>query len=63
MKNLRPKGAKAWFKRWNDWEVEHGDSKSQSKVQVKANEWVKGMAGIKGCGVDDGKGISHRVGN
>jgi rRNA biogenesis protein RRP5 len=47
MKHLRPKGAKAWFKRWSDWETKNGDSKSQSKVRVKAEQWVKDRAEMK----------------
>jgi rRNA biogenesis protein RRP5 len=39
-KGLKPKGAKAWFKRWSEWEEENGDKKSQEKVKAKAAEWV-----------------------
>jgi len=41
IKGLRPKAAKAWFKRWKEWEEKCGDSKSQKKVQAKAEEWVR----------------------
>ncbi|OBT77441.1 hypothetical protein VF21_04208 [Pseudogymnoascus sp. 05NY08] len=40
-KDLKPKGAKAWFKRWSEWEGKHGDAKSQEKVKAKAVEWVR----------------------
>ncbi|KFY46775.1 hypothetical protein V494_00331 [Pseudogymnoascus sp. VKM F-4513 (FW-928)] len=40
-KDLKPKGAKAWFKRWSEWESKHGDAKSQEKVRAKAVEWVR----------------------
>jgi rRNA biogenesis protein RRP5 len=40
-KDLKPKGAKAWFKRWSEWEAKHGDAKSQEKVRAKAVEWVR----------------------
>lgn len=40
-KVLKPKGAKAWFKRWSEWEGKHGDAKSQQKVRAKAVEWVR----------------------
>ncbi|KAF4626997.1 hypothetical protein G7Y89_g11155 [Cudoniella acicularis] len=38
-KGIKPKGAKAWFKRWSDWEEKDGDKKSQEKVRAKAEEW------------------------
>ncbi len=40
IKGLKPRGAKAWFKRWSEWEKDHGDLKSQGMVQAKAQEWV-----------------------
>lgn len=43
-KGLKPRGVKAWFKRWSDWEGKHGDSKSQEKVTAKAKEWVHSAA-------------------
>lgn len=46
-KGLKPKGAKAWFKRWSAWEESNGDAKSQEKVKAKAEEWVHAVAEIK----------------
>lgn len=43
-KGLKPRGAKAWFKRWSEWERDYGDLKSQEMVQVKAQEWVHATA-------------------
>ncbi|SZF05122.1 unnamed protein product [Blumeria hordei] len=40
-KSLKPKGAKAWFKKWSEWEKACGDKKSFEKVQAKAEEWVR----------------------
>lgn len=42
VKGLKPKGAKAWFRRWSEWEAENGDDKSREKVKAKAEEWVRG---------------------
>lgn len=41
IKGLKAKGAKAWFKRWNEWEAKSGDPKSQEKVRAKAQDWVR----------------------
>ncbi|KAK0646068.1 hypothetical protein B0T16DRAFT_412562 [Cercophora newfieldiana] len=41
VKGLKPKKAKAWFRRWAQWEEEHGDSKSREKVSAKAQEWAR----------------------
>jgi rRNA biogenesis protein RRP5 len=41
VKGLKPKGAKAWFRRWSEWEAENGDEKSKEKVRVRAEEWVR----------------------
>ncbi|KAH8801565.1 hypothetical protein F5884DRAFT_519221 [Xylogone sp. PMI_703] len=41
VKGLKPKGAKAWFKRWSEWEEKNGDKKSCERVKVKAEEWVR----------------------
>jgi rRNA biogenesis protein RRP5 len=41
VKGLKPKGAKAWFRRWSEWEERNGDKKSQEKVKAKAEEWVR----------------------
>jgi len=46
-KGLKPKGAKAWFKRWSEWEEKAGDSKTQEKVRAKAEEWVRATAEMK----------------
>jgi rRNA biogenesis protein RRP5 len=43
-KGLKPKGAKSWFKKWSEWEEKNGDKKSQEKVKVKAEEWVRAAA-------------------
>jgi rRNA biogenesis protein RRP5 len=43
-KGVKPKAAKVWFKRWSEWEDNHGDSKSQEKVRAKAKEWVRAAA-------------------
>lgn len=47
VKGLKPKGAKAWFKRWSEWERNNGDLKSQEMVQAKAQEWVRATAETK----------------
>jgi rRNA biogenesis protein RRP5 len=44
IKGLKPKGAKAWFKRWSEWEETHGDKKSQEKVKARAGEWVRAQS-------------------
>lgn len=44
IKGLKVKGAKAWFKRWSEWEEKNGDKKSLEKVRAKAEEWVKNVA-------------------
>lgn len=46
-KGLKPKGAKAWFKRWSEWEEKNGDTKSKAKVRAKAEEWVRSASEIK----------------
>lgn len=52
-KGLKPRGAKAWFKRWSEWEVENGDKKNQEKVKAKAEEWVTNATQKKGAVEDD----------
>ena len=47
IKGLKPRAAKAWFKRWSEWEGKNGDANSQDKVRAKAQEWVQTMAGTK----------------
>jgi rRNA biogenesis protein RRP5 len=44
IKGLKPRGAKAWFKRWSEWEEKNGDLKSQQKVRAKTEEWVRAIA-------------------
>ncbi|GAB1320357.1 rRNA bioproteinsis protein rrp5 [Madurella fahalii] len=44
VKGLKPRQAKAWFRRWAKWEEENGDAKSREKVSAKAQEWAR-MAG------------------
>lgn len=39
-KGLKAKGAKAWFKRWNQWEEKNGDAKSQARLKLIAQEWI-----------------------
>lgn len=43
-KGLKPKQAKAWFRRWATWEEENGDAKSRERVSAKAQEWAKKQA-------------------
>jgi rRNA biogenesis protein RRP5 len=52
IKGLKPRGAKAWFKRWSEWERDHGDLKSQEMVQAKAQEWVRATAETRGKASD-----------
>ncbi|KAK5664339.1 hypothetical protein OQA88_562 [Cercophora sp. LCS_1] len=40
-KGLKPKQAKAWFKRWATWEESRGDSKGKERVAARAQEWVR----------------------
>ncbi|TVY84220.1 rRNA biogenesis protein rrp5 [Lachnellula suecica] len=51
-KGLKPKGAKAWFKRWLEWEQINGDKKTQEKVNAKANEYVARRK-VKGAEEED----------
>lgn len=53
VKGLKPKGAKAWFRRWSEWEAKNGDKKSQEKVKAKAEEWVRVAAEKKAKSADD----------
>jgi rRNA biogenesis protein RRP5 len=52
-KGIKPKGAKAWFKRWSEWESINGDAKSQDRVRAKAEEWVRAMTDIKKATSDE----------
>lgn len=47
-KGLKPKGAKAWFRRWSEWEASNGDKKTQERVAAKAGEWVRAAEVRKG---------------
>ncbi|KAK3357091.1 hypothetical protein B0T25DRAFT_146638 [Lasiosphaeria hispida] len=40
VKGLKPKQAKAWFRRWAQWEEEKGDAKSRERVSAKAQAWA-----------------------
>lgn len=53
VKGLKPKGAKAVFRRWSEWEEKNGDKKSQEKVRAKAEEWVRAAAAAKGKGEEE----------
>ncbi|KAK0621203.1 hypothetical protein B0T17DRAFT_279509 [Bombardia bombarda] len=50
VKSLKPKQAKAWFRRWAKWEEENGDAKSRERVSVKAQEWARSATAKKGGG-------------
>lgn len=52
-KGLKPRGAKAWFKRWSEWEEKNGDKKTQEKVGAKAEEWVRNAAEKKTKDAED----------
>ncbi|KAK0623473.1 hypothetical protein B0T14DRAFT_564828 [Immersiella caudata] len=41
VKGLKPKQAKAWFRRWAQWEEQNGDAKNREKVSAKAQEWAR----------------------
>ncbi|KAK3375401.1 hypothetical protein B0H63DRAFT_503264 [Podospora didyma] len=41
VKSLKPKQAKAWFRRWAQWEEREGDAKSRERVSAKAQEWAR----------------------
>ncbi|KAK4252154.1 hypothetical protein C7999DRAFT_27398 [Corynascus novoguineensis] len=49
VKGLKPRQAKAWFRRWAKWEEDKGDAKSRERVSAKALEWAR-MAGKGGQG-------------
>ncbi len=59
VKGLKPRQAKAWFRRWAAWEEEKGDAKSRERVSAKAQEWAraagekKGAAALKGGEEDE----------
>lgn len=51
VKGLKPRQAKAWFRRWAAWEEEKGDAKSRERVSAKAQEWARAAAERKGGAV------------
>lgn len=44
VKGLKPRQAKAWFRRWAQWEEKNGDKKSRERVSAKAQEWARTAA-------------------
>ncbi len=48
VKGLKPRQAKAWFRRWAAWEEEKGDAKSRERVSAKAQEWARAATEKKG---------------
>lgn len=44
IKGLKPKGAKAWFRKWSLWEDEQGSDSKQAEVSQKAEAWVRAAA-------------------
>jgi rRNA biogenesis protein RRP5 len=48
VKGLKPRQAKAWFRRWAAWEEEKGDAKSRERVSAKAQEWARAAGERKG---------------
>jgi rRNA biogenesis protein RRP5 len=48
IKGLKAKGAKGWFKRWNEWEEKKGDLKTQARVRLIAQDWIRASADTKG---------------
>ena len=46
VKGLKAKGAKAWFRKWSEWEEKNGGPEEQEKVKAKAAEWVR-VAAVK----------------
>ena len=53
VKGLRPRQAKAWFRRWAQWEEKFGDAKSRERVSAKAQEWARAKAAATGKAVED----------
>ncbi|KAK4152072.1 hypothetical protein C8A00DRAFT_35248 [Chaetomidium leptoderma] len=49
VKGLKPRQAKAWFRRWALWEEEKGDGKSRERVSAKAQEWARLAGERKGA--------------
>ncbi|KAK0711393.1 hypothetical protein B0H67DRAFT_646768 [Lasiosphaeris hirsuta] len=54
VKGLKPKQAKAWFRRWAQWEEEKGDAKSRERVSAKAQAWAAERK-TKTAAVQDGE--------
>lgn len=48
VKGLKPRQAKAWFRRWAAWEEKNGDAKSRERVSALAQEWARAAAARKG---------------
>jgi rRNA biogenesis protein RRP5 len=40
-KNMKPRNAKGWFKRWLEWEETRGDKNGVEKVKARAEAWVR----------------------
>lgn len=55
VKGLKPRQAKAWFRRWAKWEEEKGDQKSRERVSAKAVEWARARGQKAGDGKEDGE--------
>jgi rRNA biogenesis protein RRP5 len=55
VKGLKPKQAKAWFRRWAKWEEEKGDAKSRERVSALAQQWAREAAARKGQSVGQGQ--------
>lgn len=52
VKGLKPRQAKAWFRRWAKWEEERGDAKSRERVSARAVEWARVAGKGKGAEVE-----------
>ncbi|KAK4146120.1 uncharacterized protein C8A04DRAFT_9988 [Dichotomopilus funicola] len=55
VKGLKPRQAKAWFRRWAKWEEVKGDAKSRERVSAKAVEWMaaRGKGGKGGAEAEE----------
>ncbi|EAQ91152.1 hypothetical protein CHGG_03087 [Chaetomium globosum CBS 148.51] len=53
VKGLKPRQAKAWFRRWAKWEEERGDAKSRERVSARAVEWARAAGKGKGSEAED----------
>lgn len=53
-KGLKARGAKTWFKKWNEWEGKNGNPKSQAQVAQIAQDWIRASTVLKsGDGGDE----------